>query len=140
MKQAQTQVVLDSCVVIDLIEKPKVAFGLKARLKGKSVRIVLCDTVLGEVRRVRGLAARTVIEKIARILGRKVEISNTGSRDRDAADEITGRYQICHAGDNRILSICKARNFVLVTFDRMLLRACEFEGVPGFHPSAARGI
>ena len=43
----QTQnIALDSCVVIDLMEKPKVASGMKARLRGKSVKIILCDVVL----------------------------------------------------------------------------------------------
>ena len=42
MKQTQIQkIALDSCVVIDLIEKPGVASGLKARLRGKSITVVL---------------------------------------------------------------------------------------------------
>jgi len=45
-------VVLDSCVVIDIIEKPTVASKLKASFRGKSINIILCDVVLDEVRRV----------------------------------------------------------------------------------------
>ena len=57
MTQIQS-IVLDSCVVIDIIEKPKVASGFKARLKGKPVKIILCDIVLDEVRHVRDYCPR----------------------------------------------------------------------------------
>jgi predicted nucleic acid-binding protein len=141
MKQTQIQkIALDSCVVIDLIEKPQVAFGLKARLKGKQIKIVLCDVVLQEVQRVRGLSAKTIIEKITKILGRDIELSSINQQNKDTANEITNQFQICHNGDNKILSLCQAKDFVLVTFDRMLLKACEFVGVTGFHPSMVRGI
>ena len=139
MKQTQIQkITLDSCVVIDVIEKPKVAFGLKASLKGKQITIVLCDTVLNEVYRVRGLTPQIVIEKISKILGRQIELSEIDKQNN--SDEITNQFQICHNGDNKILSLCQAKDFVLVTFDRMLLRACEFIGIVGFHPSMVRGI
>jgi len=139
MKQTQIQkIALDSCVVIDIIEKPQVAFGLKARLKGKQIKIVLCDIVLNEVKRVRGLTPQIVIEKISKILGRQIELSEINQQNN--SNEITNQYQICHNGDNKILSLCQAKDFVLVTFDRMLLNTCEFIGVAGFHPSMVRGI
>ena len=141
MKQTQIQkIALDSCVVIDIIEKPKVAFGLKARLKGKSIKVVLCDVVLNEVSRVRGLSADTIISKISKLLNRTIEIVTVQQQQKDSAKQITNQFQICHNGDNKILSLCQAKDFVLVTFDRMLLKACSFVGVVAFHPSMVRGI
>jgi predicted nucleic acid-binding protein len=141
MKQTQIQkIALDSCVVIDIIEKPKVAFGLKARLKGKQIKVVLCDVVLNEVSRVRGLSTKIIIQKITKILGREIELSNIDQQNKETANQITNQFQICHNGDNKILSLCQAKNFVLVTFDRMLLKACSFVGVVAFHPSMVRGI
>ena len=67
MNQIQN-VALDSCVVIDIMEKPKVASGLKARLRSKSIKIILCDVVLQEVRRVRGYTPEKVITKISKLL------------------------------------------------------------------------
>ena len=134
----QTQIILDSCVVIDLIEKPKVASRLKAGLRGKSVKIVLCDVVLSEVYRVRGYVPQIVVSKISKILGRTVELS--AMEDDDAAVAITNQFAICHNGDNKILSLCQARDFVLITFDRMLLKTCQFVGVAAFHPFMAGGI
>lgn len=139
MNQTQS-IALDSCVVIDIMEKPKVASGLKARLRGKSVRIILCDVVLDEVRRVRGYLPEKVISRISSLLGRKIELSEINHSDVTSAKAITEQFQICHNGDNKILSLCQAKDFVLVTFDRMLLKASEFVGVAAFHPSMVGGI
>ena len=139
MNQTQN-IALDSCVIIDIMEKPKVASGLKARLRGKSVTIVLCDIVLQEVQRVRGFSREQIVEKISKILGRKIQFSETNEENKTAANEITNQFQICHNGDNKILSLCQAKDFVLVTFDRMLLKACSFVGVAAFHPSMVKGI
>ena len=139
MNQIQN-VALDSCVVIDIIEKPKVASRLKARLRGKSIKIILCDVVLGEVKRVRGYSPEKVIAKVSKLLGRKVELSKVDKNNVETAQQITNQFQICHNGDNKILSLCQAKNFVLVTFDRMLLKTCQFIGVVAFHPKMAGGI
>ena len=139
MNQTQS-IALDSCVVIDVMEKPKVASGLKARLRGKSVKIILCDVVLGEVKRVRGYSSEKIIAKLSHLLGRKIELSKIESSDVLSAEQITEQFQICHNGDNKILSLCQAKDFVLVTFDRMLLKACSFVGVAAFHPSMVGGI
>ncbi len=139
MNQTQS-IALDSCVVIDIMEKPKVASGLKARLRGKSVKIILCDVVLDEVKRVRGYLPEKVISRISSLLGRKIELSEINESDKTNASQITEQFQICHNGDNKILSLCQAKNFVLVTFDRMLLKASEFVGVAAFHPSMVGGI
>ncbi len=141
MKQTQIQkIALDSCVVIDILEKPKIASGLKASLKGKSFSIVLCDVVLQEVQRVRGLSAKITVEKISKIFGRPIELSEIDEHNKTTANEITNQFQFCHNGDNKILSLCQTKDFVLVTFDGMLLKTCEFLGVAAFRPSMARGI
>ena len=133
-------IVLDSCVVIDIIEKPKVASGLKARLKGKPVKIILCDVVLDEVRHVRGLLPKVVIAKITKLLGKKVQLDTVTKEHCEQALQLTEQFQICHNGDNKILSLCKARDFILVTFDKMLLKASQFVGIVVFSPYTAGGI
>lgn len=137
----QTQnIALDSCVVIDLMEKPKVASGMKARLRGKSVKIILCDVVLGEVRRVRGYLPDKIISKISKLLGRPIETTIVETSEISNAQQITNQFQICHNGDNKILSLCQGKDFVLISFDRMLLKSCQFIGVAAFHPSMVGGI
>ena len=139
MTQKQS-IALDSNVVIDIIEKPKVASRLKANLRGKSVNIVLCDVVLDEVRKVRGLMPHTVVEKITKLLGKKVQLTIVTEEHKAQALQLTEQFQICHNGDNKILSLCKARDFILVTFDKMLLKASQFVGIAVFSPFTAGGI
>ena len=139
MNQIQN-VALDSCVVIDIMEKPKVASGLKARLRGKSIKIILCDVVLTEVSRVRGYTPEKIIAKISKLLGRKIGLSESNEETVRNAKEISNQFATCHCGDNKILSLCQAKNFVLVTLDRMLLKTCQFVGVAAFHPMTAGGI
>jgi len=139
MTQIQS-IALDSCVVIDIIEKPKVASGLKANLRGKPVNIILCDIVLDEVRKVRGLMPHTVLAKITKLLGKKVHLTVVTEEHKAQALQLTEQFQICHNGDNKILSLCKARDFILVTFDKMLLKASQFVGIAVFSPFTAGGI
>jgi len=134
------RIVLDSCVVIDIIEKPKVASRLKSNLRGKSVNIVLCDVVLDEVRHVRGLMPQVIVQKITQLLGKKVQLDIVTEEHKAQALQLTEQFQICHNGDNNILSLCKARDFILVTFDRMLLKASQFVGIAVFSPFTAGGI
>ena len=133
-------VVLDSCVVIDIIEKPKVASKLKAKFRGKSISIILCDVVLNEVRRVRGLLSQEIVNKVSRLLGRKVKLTSSTIEDNENAESLTEQFAICHSGDNKILSMCQSRNFILVTFDKMLLKASQFVGIQVFSPFTAGGI
>ena len=133
-------VALDSCVVIDLIDKGGVAGRLRASLRGKSVRLVLCGTVLGEVKKVRGWTRSYVMSRVSELVGKRVEVLLDGDGQRDAAASITEQYRFCHEGDNRIVALCRARDMVLLTFDRALLKACECVGVAAFHPTRAGGI
>jgi predicted nucleic acid-binding protein len=133
-------VVLDSCVVIDIIEKPKVASKLKASFRGKSISIILCDVVLDEVRRVRGILPQVTVQKIGTLLGRKVKLTSTTTQDETNALQLTEQFAICHTGDNKILSLCQSRNFILVTFDKMLIKASQFVGIAVFSPFTAGGI
>jgi hypothetical protein len=139
MSQIQS-IALDSCVVIDIIEKPKVASRLKANLRGKAVNIILCDIVLDEVRKVRGLMPHTIVDKITKLLGKKVRLTVVTAEQKEQASQLTEQFQICHNGDNNILSLCKARDFILVTFDKMLLKASQFVGIAVFSPFTAGGI
>jgi len=133
-------IALDSCVVIGMMEDPRLGMKLKQGLKGKSVKIVLCDIVLSEVNRVRGYAKDYIISKISKILGRSVELQQTNSQEKEDAQKLSGRFLECHNGDNIILALCKMRDYILVTFDRALLRTCNFVGVVAFSPLQAGGI
>ena len=136
----KTRIVLDTCVVISAFDERRFAARLRASLKGKQVGLVLCDTVLREIHRIRGMSSARVVRGLSKLVGKSVEVFSADGQDMKLARSVTDRYRFCHNGDNLILALCQARDFVLVTFDRMLLRACEIVGVMAFHPQLAGGI
>jgi len=129
-----SKIALDSCVVIRLIDGQNTASKLRLRLKGKQLQLVLCEKVLDEVKKVRGLAWTRTIELITQILGRKPEVSYARADDVTQAQELSEKYLECHPGDNIILALCMARNYILLTYDRMFLKICDLVGVVAFHP------
>ena len=139
-QQVIQKIALDSCVVIDLIEKPTFARRVRKALTGKSVQIVLCDIVLDEVQRVRGFSHQKIITKISEGLKRKISVVTVSDEEKSIAKQITNQFQICHNGDNKILAICQIKNYILVTFDRMLRQASKFVGIAVFHPLCVGGI
>ena len=140
MEHLLQKVALDSCVVIELMDRPYQAQKLRDKFHGKPICIVLCDVVLREVQKIRGFDPRKVISQITKLLGRKVEIVSIHAEQKILAESVTDKYQICHKGDNLILALCQTKDYVLITFDKMLLRSCEFAGIAAFHPSMAGGI
>jgi predicted nucleic acid-binding protein len=139
-QQVIQKIALDSCVVIDLIEKPTFARRVQKALKGKSVQIVLCDVVLNEVQKVRGYSHQKIVSKISEGLKRSISIVSVNDEEKIQAKQISDQFQICHNGDNKILAICQMKNYILVTFDRMLRKASEFVGIAVFHPLCVGGI
>ena len=133
-------IALDSCVVISMIENPGLGLKLKRGLKGKSVKIILCDIVLSEVNRVRGYAKDYIITKISKILGKSIILQQTSLQEKEDAQKLSEQFLECHNGDNVILALCKLRDYILVTFDRALLRTCNFVGVIAFSPLRAGDI
>ena len=139
-QQVIQKIALDSCVVIDLIEKPIFARRVRKALKGKSVQIILCDVVLEEVKRVRGFPQYEILSKISELLKRPVSIVQVSEEEKVQAKQITNQFQICHNGDNKILAICQIKDYILVTFDKMLRQASKFVGIAVFHPLCVGGI
>ena len=139
MNQQTIQITLDTCVVIDLFEKRNAAGKLRAQLRGKSARIILCDIVLEEVKRVRGIKPATTVSRISKLLKRKVTVLTVNQSERNLASATTAQYQFCHNGDNLILAFCSARS-ISNYFDRKFLSACDVVGVAAFHPSRASSI
>lgn len=136
----EAKIMLDSCVIISDMDGRGTIARLRNALRGKRVGIVICDTVLQEVHHIRKIEPEKVVSRLSRMLGRKVEVLCAGREDRTLARSVTDQYHFCHHGDNIILALCRTRSYILITFDRMLLQACNIVGVMAFHPTRAGGI
>jgi rRNA-processing protein FCF1 len=123
-----------------MIDNPKEGMAMRKRLRGKAIKVILCDRVLREVQKVRGYLPKDILQKIMNILKRPIERVRINDRENSNAQNITKQYRICHQGDNGILSLCQSREFILVTKDKKLRMASEMKGVPVFHPLGLQGV
>ena len=107
---------------------------------GDNIRIDIYSARPGIVIGRQGREIEALRDELGKLLGRKIELSSIDETIVKNAQQISNQYATCHCGDNKILSLCQAKNFVLVTFDRMLLKTCQFLGVTAFHPKMVGGI
>lgn len=130
--------IFDTNLVIEVLEDRGTAQRMRQALKGKEVRIILCDTVLRETRRVRAWTDETVLAGLGRIFGEK-RIAVVSSPDclKVKARLVRDSFAMAHAGDDMILALCRMCGFALLTFDRCMLRVAFMLGILAFHPRRA---
>ena len=131
------KVALDSCVVIDVLNGRHAAVA--SALKGERVVLVLCETVLREVRRVRGVEPGETARLVGARLGRRVETVGSTPGHRTVARSLSCRLLHCHAGDDMIVAACIDLSCILITSDRKLLDVCGMVGVTARRPRGRRG-
>ena len=136
----QQQVAIDTCTIVRVVRMPGFADRLRRKLRGKSIRVVLCDTVIGELKKVLGMDLVTAQGLIRKLLGREVDVVATEDRHIAEAEAVSAQYHICHHGDDRILALCRDKGYCLITNDKNLHRVCGWLGVASFFPSEAANI
>ncbi len=136
----ETLLALDSCVVIELLTNRRVARKILRLFRGKHSRVVLQDVVFREVERKLRIPREKILEKVGLILGKEVYIFPTTTEMKETAEKIQKQYGICHHPDSLILAASKLHSWTLLTFDRNMLRAAEFEGTMAFNPVRLGGF
>lgn len=131
---------LDTNVPINLIEKKGFAKKFSKSLRGKKIRVGICDVVLSELKKVRGYSKDFVITKISHILGRPVVVSSLSVYELKIATEKSEKFSTLHRNDDLILAHCFATNSILITCDRKLRHVCDIAGVVAVHPMGAGRI
>ncbi|MGI0010897.1 MAG: PIN domain-containing protein [Nitrosopumilaceae archaeon] len=130
-------VVLDSCVVIALLRRPRIAYSLMSLFRGKHLRIGLQDIVLSEVHKITGFSTDKIVRKISEALYKMVFVFSTTDAMQEVAKTIEQKYEICHFPDSLILAACQVKSWTLLTVDLNMLRSAEFEGILAFNPAKA---
>lgn len=136
----ETLLALDSCVVIELLTNPRVARKILRLFRGKHSRVVLQDVVFKEVEKKLRIPRKKILEKVGLILGKEVYVFPTTDTMKETAKKIQQQYGICHHPDSLILAASKLHSWTLLTFDRNMLRAAEFEGTMAFNPVRLGGF
>ncbi|CAE6500701.1 MAG: PIN domain-containing protein [Candidatus Nitrosotenuis sp.] len=126
-------VVLDSNVFIKEFQEGRVLRPIARRMKKYRSKLVIPETVLGEVSRITGTDPIATMEHVYQYCKQPITIDRTDEIIEES-NRISQKYYECHSPDNMILATAKITGSTLVSFDRDLLQTAKMEGVQAFLP------
>lgn len=129
---AQT-IVLDSNVFIKEIQEGRILRSIAKRMKRYKSKLVIPETVLGEVNKITGSDPIATMEHVYQYCKHPITIDKTDEIISESK-RLTEKYYECHSPDNLILATAKITGSTLVSFDRDLLQTAKMEGVQAFLP------
>ena len=126
-------VVVDSNVIIKEFEEGRSLKPIAKRIKKHKSRMVIPESVLGEVQRIVGANPEKIIDKVCEYHRHPVTMDKT-TEIKTEASKISEKYYECHYPDDLILATAKITGSALVSLDRDLLQTAKLEGVQAFLP------
>ncbi len=126
-------VVIDSNVIIKEIQEGRSLKPIAKRIKKHKSRVVVPESVIGEVVKITGVTTTSLLEKIYQYFKYPVTMDKTEEIDKES-DRLVETYYECHHPDSLILATAKITGSALVSFDRDLLQTAKLEGVQAFLP------
>lgn len=126
-------VVLDSNVIIKEIQEGRVLRPIAKRMKRQKSRLVIPETVLGEVTKITGSDPISTMERVYQYCKHPITMDKT-EEILTESQKLAEKYYECHNPDNLILATAKLTGATLVSFDRDLLQTAKMEGVQAFLP------
>ncbi len=134
MASVQTQtVVLDSNVFIKEIQEGRVLRPIAKRMKRYKSKLVIPETILGEVNKITGADPIATMERVYQYCKQPITVDKTNEIVLES-QRLAEKYYECHSPDNLILATAKITGSTLVSFDRDLLQTAKMEGVQAFLP------
>lgn len=126
-------VVIDSNVIIKEIQEGRSLKPIAKRIKKHKSRVVVPESVIGEVVKITGVTTTSLLEKIYQYFKYPITMDKTEEIDKES-DRLVETYYECHHPDSLILATAKVTGSALVSFDRDLLQTAKLEGVQAFLP------
>ncbi len=126
-------VVVDSIVIIKEIQEGRSLKPIAKRIKKHKSRLVIPESVLGEVLKITGVNSATILEKIYQYFKYPITIDKTEEINSES-DRLVDQYNECHYPDSIILATAKVTGSALVSLDRELIQTAKLEGVQAFLP------
>jgi len=126
-------VVLDSNIFIKEIQEGRVLRSIARRMKKSRAKLVIPETVLGEVNKITGMDPVSAMDKVYQYCKQPITVDRTDEIVEES-NRISQKYYECHTPDNLILATAKITGSTLVSFDRDLLQTAKMEGVQAFLP------
>ncbi len=126
-------VVVDSNVIIKEIQEGRSLKPIAKRIKKHKSKMVIPESVLGEVHKVTGAETTRIMDTIYEYCRHPITIDKTDEINAES-ERLVSQYYECHHPDSLILATAKITGSALVSFDRELLQTAKMEGVQAFLP------
>ena len=126
-------VVVDSNVIIKEIQEGRSLKPIAKRIKKHKSRLVIPESVLGEVLKITGVNSAAILEKIYQYFKYPITVDKTEEINSES-DRLIKQYYECRHPDSLILATAKVTGSALVSLDRELIQTAKLEGVQAFLP------
>jgi len=126
-------VVIDSNIIIKEIQEGRSLKPIAKRIKRHKSRMVIPESVLGEVQKITGNETDIIMDTIYEFFKHPITIDKTDEITAES-DRLVEQYYECHHPDSLILATAKVTGSALVSFNRELLQTAKLEGVQAFLP------
>lgn len=126
-------VVIDSNVILKEFEEGRSLKPIAKRIKKHKSRMVIPESVLGEINKIMGTTPIEVLDKVYEYHRHPITMDQT-DEIKTESEKISGKYSECTYPDNLILATAKVTGSALVSLDRGLLDTAKQEGIQAFLP------
>ena len=126
-------VVVDSDIIIKEIQEGRSLKPIAKRIKKHKSKMVIPESVLGEVQKITGNQADSIMDTIYQYCKYPITLDKTDEINAES-ERLVEQYYECHHPDSLILATAKITGSALVSFDRDLLQTAKKEGVQAFLP------
>ena len=126
-------VVVDSNIIIKEIQEGRSLKPIAKRIKRHKSKMVIPESVLGEVQEITGNQTDTIMDTIYEFCKHPITMDKTDEITAES-DRLVKQYYECNHPDSLILATAKVTGSALVSFDRELLQTAKLEGVQAFLP------
>lgn len=124
---------VDSNIIIKEIQEGRSLHPIAKRIKRHKSKMVIPESVLGEVQKVTGTETDEIMDTIYEYCKHPITLDKTDEITAES-DRLVDQYYECHFPDSLILATAKLTGSALVSFDRDLLQTAKLEGVQAFLP------
>ncbi len=125
--------VVDSDIIIKEIQEGRSLKPIAKRIKKHKSKMVIPESVLGEVHQITGTQTDTIMDTIYQYCKHPITLDKTDEINAESERLVT-QYNECHHPHSLILATAKVTGSALVSFDRELLETAKLEGIQAFLP------
>jgi rRNA-processing protein FCF1 len=126
-------VVVDSNIIIKEIQEGRSLKPIAKRIKRHKSKMVIPESVLGEVQKITGNQTDTIMDTIYEFCKHPITLDKTDEITAES-DRLAEQYYECSQPGSLVLATAKVTGSALVSFDRELLETAKLEGIQAFLP------